>query len=141
MKRAQSRLQSSFDDITNSLGFADPKPRVLFSCQDDGSRHYEWQEHGWDAVVTERGSEYERISFHSDEEALFQPVSDLTFGMAVKFELANHDEDEDCRVKISAHQIETMGRVSPEWQRRLEDKWRETLRQHPLHEKNRGEIL
>lgn len=138
VRRAQSRLQASFDEITTRLGFADPKPKIQFQRMDDGSRHYERQPDGWDVVVTERGNEHERVKENSDEEALFRLSSDLTFGIAVQYELENRDENEDCRVKISEHQIELMGEVSQEWQQRVSDEWRKTLRLHPLHEKKRA---
>jgi hypothetical protein len=137
---AKSRLQASFDAITERLGFGDRKPKILFVRSDSGARHYERVGEGWDAIVTERGSEFERTSLSSDEEALFNLTRDLTFGMAVEYELTNRDESEDCRVKISSFQIDMMGKVSREWQRRTEDEWRGILREHPLHERNRGDL-
>jgi hypothetical protein len=139
-RAAQSRLQSSFDEITSRLGFGDRKPKILFVRSDSGARHYERVGEGWDAVVTERGSEFERTRLCSDAEALFQLAGDLTFGMAVEYELNNRDESEDCRVKISNFQIDLMGKVSEEWQRRIEDKWRGILGRYPLHERNRGDL-
>src|SRR5262245_37955035 len=63
----------------------------------DGSVHVEREGPIYCYVLTERGTEHERRRTRDGEEVLFWLMSDVTFDMAVKFELAHRHPKEDFR--------------------------------------------
>lgn len=131
---AQEQLLSRYREIVARLGRDPNNASILFERDDFGARHYERKGKGWDAVVTERGRELERLHLPSDEEALYHLARDTTFAMACAHEVAHRASGQDFRRILFAHQLDLMARVSPEWRDRLAREITATLAEHPYRD-------
>jgi hypothetical protein len=100
----------------------------------DGSAHVEREGPLFCYVVTERGSEYERRLTRDGEELLFWLMSDVTFDMAVKFELAHRRPKEDSRRLLFRTQEELLQSLNVAWAEELRRKHESILRIHPFHD-------
>jgi hypothetical protein len=99
---------------------------------DDGSPHVEFFDEAFQYIVTERGSELERRSTSDIDEILYWLLSDLTFWMAVKWELANRVDGRDCRRLIFSRQTELLRRASDAVSGRRERQIAATLAENPF---------
>lgn len=131
LSSAQAELLDAHRANMARLGLDPDRQTILFARNDAGARHYEQAGRGWDAVVTERGLELERLHLVNDSEALYQMARDVTFSMACRYELANRVEGLDARRLMFAQQLELMGRISPDWQDRLRGEIEAILAEHP----------
>ena len=100
----------------------------------DGSAHVEREGPFFCYVVTERGSECERRRTHDGEEMLFWLMSDVTFDMAVKFELAHRRPKEDFRRLLFRTQEDLLQSLNPAWADALRRKHDSVLRSHPFED-------
>lgn len=98
----------------------------------DGSPHIEAVDGGWEYVVTERGSEIERRRTTDPDEVQFWLVADLTWGMAVGYELKHRRGGEDCRRVIFAKQVELLNAVNPAWANRVQERFDRILAENPF---------
>ena len=97
----------------------------------DGSAHIERERQSYCYVVTERGSEYERRRTQDPEELLFWMMSDVTFDIAVRYELTHRRPGADSRRLLFRTQEELLQSLKPAWADELRRKHRSILRQHP----------
>ena len=104
---------------------------LLFSRRDDGSPHIEYANGNYHYVVTERGSEWERRTTTSKNEALYWCVSDFVWAMASDYELQTRVSGFYTRRVIFDKEIELMARINAAWATRKADEIRVTLAQHP----------
>jgi len=98
----------------------------------DGARpHIETADGGYHYVVVERGQELERRTTQDYSELLFWIFHDVTFQLAVDYELEHRVEDQDCRRIIFPRQVELMARLGPDFARRSSEHITGTLAQSP----------
>lgn len=66
-------------------------------------------------VVNERGQEHERSIFQTLDSLLFHVFSNIAFEMAVKYELENRIENQDCRIIIFKKQEDLIASINIKW--------------------------
>jgi hypothetical protein len=106
--------------------------RINTTPRHDGSSHIESRDGGWDYVVTERGSEFERRRTTDPDEVLFWLVADLTWGMALEYEFTHRRAGQDFRRIMFAKRIELLNRVNPQWANRVQEEYDRILVEHPF---------
>ena len=102
------------------------------SPQHDGSPHIEIANGRFQFVVTERGSEYERVGDLSADDVLYLLLDGITQQMATTYELQNRIPETDGRSVWFPYQEHLMERLNPSWGERLRDEHRRVLASHPL---------
>lgn len=115
--------------------------RFVTTPQHDGSPHIECIGGEFHYVVTERGIEHERRKTSDAEELLFWIVSDLTWEMAVEWEVRHRIEGEDFRRQMFRKDIELMSLVSEDWARRKKEKYEKILGQYPFDDRLANKTL
>lgn len=85
-------------------------------------------------IISERGSEYERVAGDSEEmlELIFEGI---TFTLAVEFELRNRVEYQDSRRLMFAKQIELLELLNPSWAARESENHQIVLLKRPYNDK------
>lgn len=100
--------------------------------QHDGSPHVEVMNGKFQFVVTERGSEFQRIGNLSADDALYLLFNGITQHMATTYELQNRIPETDGRTVWFPYQERLMENLSPSWGERLREEHRRVLANHPL---------
>lgn len=100
--------------------------------QHDGSPHIEIENGRFQFVVTERGSESERVSNLSADDALYLLFDGITQHMATTYELKNRIPETDGRSVWFPYQERLMENLNPSWCERLREEHRLVLANHPL---------
>jgi hypothetical protein len=100
-----------------SKDFAIPHVDVFY-----GQYHY---------IVVERGVELEHKSTADLDELLFWVFDDVTFHLALCYELKHRNEAQDCRRIAFDKQIELMARISPAFGEKISEDIARTLVQYP----------
>lgn len=120
---------SEYHEIASRLGIPS---NLHTTAQHDGSPHVEFQSGLFHFVVTERGSEFERRTTASHEEAMYWFVRELTSRKASNFELKNRVKNQDFRRIYFQKNIEILNSINPVWAKwqQLEDE--QTLSKHPF---------
>jgi hypothetical protein len=83
-------------------------------------------------VIVERGQELKRDFAVDVDDLLYRVFSDVTFDMALQFELDNRIENEDSRRQMFAKQEELLGILSDKWQEREKKEHLSILRRNPF---------
>lgn len=100
--------------------------------QHDGSPHIEVADGKFQFVVTERGSEFERIGNLSADDVLYLLFKGITLHMATAYELQNRMREIDSRSVWFPYQEGLMETLNRSWGERLrEEHWR-ILENHPF---------
>lgn len=86
-------------------------------------------------VVTERGSECGRRKTPDAEELLFWLVSDLTWAMALDWELEHRIQGEDFRRQLFRKDIELISQVNQDWAHQKREKYQKILGE-PFDDRN-----
>lgn len=102
------------------------------SPRHDGSPHIEIANGGFQFVVTERGSEYERVGDLSADDVLYLLFDGITQHMATTYELKNRIPETDARSVWFPYQERLMENLNPSWGERLREKHRRILANSPL---------
>jgi hypothetical protein len=100
--------------------------------QHDGSPHVEVANGKFQYVVTERGSEFERIDNLSSDDVLYLLLRGITQHMATTFELQNRIPGTDGRSAWFPYQEKLMENLNPAWGERLREQHQRVLVNHPL---------
>lgn len=100
--------------------------------QHDGSPHIEIANGRFQFVVTERGSEFERVGDLSADDALYLLFDGITQHMATTYELQNRIPETDGRSVWFPYQERLMENLNPSWGERLREEHRRVLATHPL---------
>jgi hypothetical protein len=95
----------------------------LIEVDKNGNFHY---------VKIERGKEFERKSTDNLDELLYWIFSDVTFWMAVKFELNNRIENQDNRRITFEQQEKLVGFISESWKQLIHNEHLRILENHPF---------
>lgn len=102
------------------------------SPQHDGAPHIEMRSGKFEFVVTERGSELQRISDLHTDEVLYLLLEGITLRMATSYELRNRKPDGDSRAIWFPYQEELMARFKPSWGDRLKAEHARILQTFPF---------
>jgi hypothetical protein len=100
--------------------------------QHDGSPHIELVMGKFEYVVTERGSEFERVTGLSGDDVLYMLMESVTMHMATQYELKNRRAGIDGRSVWFPYQEELMRQLKPEWGARLSEYHAKVLEKHPF---------
>ena len=100
--------------------------------QHDGSPHIEVGDGKFQFVVTERGTEFERIGNLSADDVLYLLFDGITQRMATTYELKNRMPETDGRSVWFPYQERLMANLNPEWGERLRKAHQDVLANHPL---------
>jgi hypothetical protein len=100
--------------------------------QDDGSPHIVAAYGKFQFVVTERGSEIERIGDLCADDVLYLLLEGITFHMAIAYELQNRKPGADGRSVWFPYQESLMESLNPSWGEKLREKHRRILKTHPF---------
>jgi hypothetical protein len=101
--------------------------------QHDGSPHIEMENGEFQFVVTERGTEFERIKNLSADEILYLLFKGITLSMATQYELRNRIEGIDGRSTWFPYQESLMEKLNPLWGIKLKAEHERILMEHPFH--------
>src|SRR5918997_1030850 len=115
---AVSTIRSRYYKVARRLGA--PKHLVMFATQPrpDGGAYVELDGDAYAYVVWERGVELQRKVTHDPEEILYWLVSDLTFEMAMEYELDHRRKDQDSRRLLFEKNLELLAVANQTWSER-----------------------
>jgi hypothetical protein len=128
---ALSTVRSRYHAIARRLGAE--KRHVWFATTPTGFGDPHVEKHGdtFVYIVSERGHEIERRETQDADELLYWLVSDMTFGIATEYELANRREGVDSRRTWFAKHVELLNTARPEWGEAKRAEYDAVLRAHP----------
>jgi hypothetical protein len=95
---------------------------------------------GFHLVISERGTEYERVVSPDAKEILRLVFDGVTFSMASSYELAHRIEGQDCRRLIFSRQVELLSMISAEWAAQNAREHEATLRAHPFDDASSARV-
>lgn len=98
----------------------------------DGSPHIEMVDGKFQFVVTERGSEFERIGNLSADDVLYLLFEGITLHIATQYELRNRVSGVDGRSVWFPFQEKLMANLNPLWGEKLKAAHQRILANHPL---------
>lgn len=131
MRKELKDLQNKYDRLAQRIKPCAAEYSFLTERQDNGSPHVEFVDGAFHYVVTERGSEFERKATANIDEISYWLVYDLTFWMAVEYELKHRVPNQDFRRVMFAHQIEIMKKADLQFAERLKLEIADTLLENP----------
>ncbi len=70
---------------------------------------------GYDYICRERNVEIFRKMPYDTNHLMYEVFKDVTFSIAMKWELVNRKEDENSRLKLLEKQIKLMDKINPEF--------------------------
>ena len=113
----------------------EPHYKVLHTCpQHDGTPHVEMKSGLFEFVVTERGSEIERISGLDTDEVMYLLFEGITLAMATSYELGNRKPIGDGRAVWFPYQEKLMAGLRPSWGVRLKAEHQQILQKFPFRD-------
>jgi hypothetical protein len=108
--------------------------------QHDGSPHIEKEGDKFCFVVTERGSELDRIRTKDPDEILYMLLEGVTSVIATAYELKNRVEGTDGREVWFPYQEKLLHDIKPEWGDRKRHEHQRILGTHPFRKKAEQKI-
>ena len=87
---------------------------------------------GYHFVVIEHGQEQKRFTTGDLDDLLFHVFHNVTFNLAMDYELAHRIETQDCRRLAFQKQIELLSQLSKEWAEREAEEHQHILRGQPF---------
>jgi len=106
-----------YPDFGKSKDFACPHIEINFP-------YYYW-------IITERGQELEKKKFIHTDELMYEIFKYITSNMAIWYEVDHRITGEDTRRLMFAYQLELMGKLSSEWQCKLQQEIDKILNVNP----------
>lgn len=129
-----SALKAEFRSLVARLD-AEPYYKAFHTTpQHDGAPHVEMKSGKFEYVVTERGSEIERISGLGSDQVLYLLLKGVTFSIATSYELRNRRSTGDGRAVWFPYQENLMASLRPARGLRLKAEHEHILRTFPLNE-------
>lgn len=107
--------------VTEVAGLIRPREYYLpiYGRSEDFARpHIETSARNMSYVIVERGTELQRRATTDLDTLLYWLFRDITFSMAVDYEVAHRIEGQDLRVLLFQHQLELLQDLSPGWRDR-----------------------
>jgi len=86
-------------------------------------------------VIVERGEELRRDVALDTDDLLYRIFADITFSMAVEYEVNHRVKEEDFRRQLFAKQEELLGKLNDKWRQRQQEKHQAILRSYPFDDK------
>jgi Immunity protein 63 len=114
MKNIQE-MRKKFNEIVEGLNAHDSYKVFHESPKHDGSPHVEKIGNEWNFVVTERGSEIERIKSSDPDYILYLLVCCVTHNMATTYELKNRIPGIDGRRIWFEYDINLLQKINKNW--------------------------
>jgi hypothetical protein len=127
-----SSLADEFQRLVNPLDVDSGFKSFRTMPQHDGSPHVECVNGKFHFVVTERGTEFERIRDLSASDVLYLLFDGVTQHMATTYELQNRKQGIDGRSVWFPYQEDLMRKLSPIWGERLKAEHERILVEHPF---------
>lgn len=140
----QHELIERYERMLGRLGVSPDHHPLHWTAQNDGGSHVEPDGSGWALVVTDRGRELSRWVFGDLDQLLYRLACNIVAVEGGRRQAASQTGGRDPRRADFAHRLDLIGRVSPEWQRRLSEELAQWLARHPYRdlpgppEKERG---
>lgn len=110
------------EKVVNVLALKISSPTDLLPTfgysKDFAHPHIEVTIEGYNFVVLEKGQEVQRKITQNLDEILYWIFNGITFSMALKFEVKNRIESQDCRWVLFQKQDELLGMLNILWQQR-----------------------
>ena len=100
--------------------------------QQTGKPHIEVDSSSYHYVVVERGHEFERRTTSDIDECLYWIFTDITWALAIRYELAHRIKTEDGRRLMFPYQLGLLSMLSPQWSARQSQEHERRLRENPL---------
>ena len=85
-------------------------------------------------VIVERGQEVSRVVAKDMDDLLYRIFADISFSMAVTYELQHRRGEQDPRRQLFAKQESLLGRLQPHWGARRAEEHRLILLQYPYND-------
>jgi hypothetical protein len=130
-----TELETFRSEVTRLAAIIGAPPNYLptYGHSEDGARpHIEFAGSQFHYVVVERGVELERLFSPKAADILYHVFEGVTFSMACAYELRHRRPGEDSRRQLFDVQLELLGKLSADWQRRSRARLDEVLCQHPF---------
>lgn len=86
--------------------------------EDFARPHVETSARDMSYVIVERGTELQRRTTTDLDKLLYWIFRDVTFSMAVDYEVAHRIEGQDFRILLFQHQLQLLHNLRPEWRHR-----------------------
>ena len=131
-------IEKRFRLLASRIGIKDVRAGFNTTPQHDGSPHIEQVGDEFHFVVTERGSEFERLRTKDSNDILYWLFDGLTQGMATAYELKHRDETRDGREIWFPYQERLLADLKPEWGVRKQEAHMRILRDHPMNQNNQA---
>jgi len=131
-------IEKRFRLLASRIGIKDVRAGFNTTPQHDGSPHIEQVGDEFHFVVTERGSEFERLRTKDSNDILYWLFDGLTQGMATAYELKHRDETIDGREIWFPYQERLLADLKPEWGVRKQEAHMRILRDHPMNQNNQA---
>ena len=100
----------------------------------DGSPFLRIVADGYIYANEERGHVYNERKTQDLDELLYWIMKDITFSMAVDYEVANRVLHADFRRLLFAKDLELLGSLKPEWRERKQREYDAVLAQYPFND-------
>lgn len=127
-----SSLANEFQRLVSTLDVDSGFKYFRTMPQHDGSPHVEFVNGKFHFVVTERGTEFERIKDLSAGDVLYLLFDGITQHMATRYELQNRKQGIDGRSVWFPYHEDLMRKLNPVWGERLKAEHERILAEHPL---------
>ena len=130
-----SILKSKIYKLGSKLGLSnDSDLYPLFSNDEhvfsDGVSVYS-DESGYHYIETERGKPVKKIDCNSIEDILYYIFEDITFSLALNYELEHRRANEDSLRLLFDKQLKLLNRISADYANKYQCKIDEILKKHP----------
>ena len=135
MKKIINSVKSQYYKIARKLSA--PKEYIQFAQtpRHDGSPHIEYEGTDLLYVFTERGERIKEKRTKDPNELLYWLIDDLTWSMAIAYELAHRIESEDSRKQYFAKHIDLLSSINPEWGKMKNEEYSKILLDNPYNDK------
>lgn len=90
--------------------------------------------YGYHYIINERGEEYEHRITTDLKDLLYLVFKQITFTMAVHYELKNRVKNQDCRRIVFAKQMELMNKIDADFGGKLKLEIEEELKRNPYND-------
>lgn len=129
----QFHLQKKMKKLGNIIGVPLEKYPNLEQSNDAHPYIEIHGNHFW-FIIKERDIVCIKKEFNTMEELLFEVFDNITFSMAMDYELEHRIDGQDCRRLIFEHQLDLMGKLNVQWKDKLQKKIHTILLEHPYND-------
>jgi hypothetical protein len=129
------QIANEFASFCKQLG---ARNQLKTTPRDDGSAHVEISAGRYHYVATERGSIREHRVTDDDDELLYWLMKDVTFELAMAYELRHRVQGQSFRRLLFSTQIELLQKVKPEWAEKKRVEIESILRVSPYDDAAEG---